>query len=227
MDESQEKKTLKLSLPFPVWQRLSLYSNRLGLSKEETIEKILVRYLPDVTGNLSRTMESLSDGEIEILKKSFYLVIFLVSYADAHISLQEKMSIQRGLNKLRELFGDRFIKLMVLAPMEQKELFQQIKRGTSEDIILHLLSLKRLLDKLPPALVTEYKKALLEISIDVASASKTSLLSSERISKEEKTMIFTIIFILNIDITPVASIFDDEWVELQRIHTWKTNPTAS
>lgn len=218
---SRDHQTLKIELPSALWERLKYYARQRNVSEAEAVAKLLEQQLPNLTSGLALVLEKFTDKEKEILKRSYYVVTFLVSYADQHASLMEGLAIENEFQKLAQHLGGKFADLVGLSKEEQHDLLEEIKQFTPEDQIIHLLDIRKVLDKLPERLAEEYKATMLDSGIAVAQASREGLFSGDRVSQEEKNMLFVILFLLNINIEAHAAFFGEYLVDIQRLETWK------
>ena len=191
-------KTIKIEVSEDVWERLTFYMQQTSSSAEVAIGKILDRNLPNITGNLIRVLERMSDEDRLLFEESFYTVMYMVSYSDHDFSLRESLEIDRRLHRLRDTFGKQFTTVMDIEKSRKDTLLEAIKAMEPAQVPERLAKLRAVLEKMPPNLVEEYKRSLMDAALLVAGASREGVLGGERISKEEKGMIQTIVTALEI-----------------------------
>ena len=121
------KNSIKVQLNNNLRERLTLQAKRSGISLEVAAERLLERYLPNLTGSFTRVLESLPQEDRKLVEESFYTVVFLVSYADGHTSMMESFVIEKQLKYIEESFGELFVKHLSLPKDRKDKLFGELR----------------------------------------------------------------------------------------------------
>lgn len=182
----QKTKTVKLELSKEVWERLNFQAKRSLSSPEEAAVRLLNQHLPSLTSDLARVLEQLNEKDHQLLRESFYFVMYLVSYADDVLSTKESLNIKTCFKNLESSFGTRFKEFLDLSNEECNDLVRRIKDMNSLQKLYQLKELNRVFSRLPSMFAEEYRVVLLEYAITTAAASRDSVFESERINDRER-----------------------------------------
>ena len=206
--------TLKIKMDETVWRRLEEYAFENEITPAEAAAKALDKSLPDKMRKLLAGISALSNAEKRILKKSFYSIVYFVSYAYHKYSLKEKLAIIDEFKKLRTYFGKPFTDFLSLDSKQQEELKKSVDGMSFDEKRSELMDLKTVLDQLPEVSVEMYKLVVLSSAIRVSKASKERLLTGKRISDVEMEMLYTVVMVLDIAVEDHEEYFDKDWLKL-------------
>lgn len=120
------------------------------------------------------------------------LILARIAEADGDISFNEKISVINTLFKAWINFGSEHFSFVFddeLIAMHYSKIETAIEKRKQEIYDEELERIKILLDKMPEDLQVQYKKFIMDASINLAEASSESLWSNVKISEAEQAVI--------------------------------------